>query len=158
MTNILKTIVPALPNIVKKYGERSKVSLQTPEVSRTHQSMLPECDINSIVKKANSTGQLPQLIKSNPQYGDFTGPIDYHTSMTIIAHANEQFAALPAHQRARFSNDPIKFLEFTANPENLPEMVKLGLATKRELPQTNAKQDESKLPTIPVQNPGSAPQ
>lgn len=107
------------------------MQIEFPEVSRTHQSFKDECDINTIVKQAISTGRLPDLIKENPSYGDFSSPLSYHDAMNVVAMANEQFAALPSHTRARFENDPEKFLAFTADPENLPEMVKMGLAIKR---------------------------
>jgi phage internal scaffolding protein len=101
-----------------------------PRETRTHQSFKDECDINAIVKKAISTGRLPELIKENPRYGDFSSPLSYHEAMNVVALANEQFAALPASTRSRFLNDPENFLAFTADPENLPEMVKMGLAIK----------------------------
>jgi len=108
-----------------------RVAISFPADTRTHQSFKDECDINAIVKKANKTGRLPELIKQNPKYGEFSTQVSYHDAMNIVAHANEQFEALPAHTRARFKNDPEHFLAFTSDPSNLPEMVKMGLATKR---------------------------
>jgi phage internal scaffolding protein len=109
-----------------------RVAISFPAVTRTHQSFKDECDINAIVRKANSTGRLPELIKQNPKYGEFSSQLSYHDAMNVVVHANEQFAALPAYTRKRFSNDPEQFLAFTADPANLPEMVKMGLATKRD--------------------------
>jgi phage internal scaffolding protein len=116
----------------KQHGARKRVSVLAADPdnpTRTHQSFKDECDINGIVKKAQSTGVLPSLIKENPQYGDFSDPLDYQQSLNVIIRANEQFDALPSHVRARFANDPQNFLMFTADPKNLPEMVKMGLAT-----------------------------
>lgn len=103
----------------------------------TKQSFSDECDINNILRRYEKTGQLPDRIKENPRYGDFSQPFDYQESLNIVIHAQEQFSLLSARVRERFNNDPQKFLEFTADPENLPEMVELGLAEKRQTNQTN---------------------
>ena len=52
--------------------------------------------------------------------------------------AQEQFAALDAAVRSRFDNDPAKFLEFTADPANADEMVKMGLAVAKPAPVDHA--------------------
>jgi len=140
---------PKVPTFRKIYAKHKRVSILSKSddnPTRTHQSFKDECDINRIVKKANSTGILPTLIKQNPQYGDFSEPLDYQQSLNTIMLANEQFAALPSHTRARFGNDPHQFLLFTADPKNLPEMVKMGLAIQR---QSNDEQTQP-VPTTPV--------
>jgi len=101
------------------------------KLGRTKQSMKDECDINQIMKKFEKTGILPDMIKTNPQYGDFSEPIEYRDSLEIVRHASEQFSNLSAKVRARFNNDPEAFLDFATNPANAEEMVTLGLATKR---------------------------
>lgn len=96
------------------------------------------------MRKANATGRLPELIKENPKYGDFSEPLSYQESLNLVLHANDQFANLPAHVRSRFQNNPQIFLEFTSDPSNLPEMVKMGLAIKRE-----NEQNDNATPTVP---------
>jgi len=98
---------------------------------RVEQAHKEECDINAIVARFTKTGQLPALIKQNPQYGDFSQPQDYMQAMNTVVHAKTQFEALSAKVRERFNNDPQKFLEFATNPANAKEMVDLGLAIKR---------------------------
>jgi len=98
---------------------------------RTKQSMKDECDINLIMKKFEKTGILPEMIKENPQYGDFSEPIEYRESLEIVRFAKEQFDSLSAKVRARFDNNPESFLEFATNPQNAKEMVDLGLANER---------------------------
>lgn len=115
-----------------KYGIRKRKGLVTPEPSRTKQSFRDECDINNVMKKFERTGILPEMIKQNPQYGDFSDVESFQEAQNIVIHANEQFMALDAHIRKRFDNNPAKFLEFVSYPENLDEMVKLGIATKKE--------------------------
>lgn len=97
----------------------------------TKQSQKDDADINVITRRYEKTGVLPDLIRAEPRYGDFTDVPSYQASLHIVAHAEEQFAALDAHTRARFQNDPAKFLEFATNPASLDEMVKMGLATAK---------------------------
>lgn len=111
-----------------------KVRKDTGWTGKVIQSSKEECDINNIMKKFERTGQLPDMIKTNPKYGDFSEPLSYQEAQNIVIHANEQFAALSAKVRERFSNNPQKFLEFCHDPENAQEMVKLGLAVKRPAP------------------------
>lgn len=101
-----------------------------------------ESDINLIMERFNKTGQLPEMIQSNPQYGDFSSAADYQEAMNIVLLAQDQFDALPAHVRDRFQNDPEKFLEFTSDTKNIPEMVTMGLANQRQ-----SNDDNSASPT-----------
>lgn len=96
---------------------------------RTKQSFKDECDINNIMKKFATKGILPEMIKRNPVYGDFSEPLDYQESCNLVLRADEQFQALPARVRERFQNSPAKFLEFAASPENALEMARMGLLT-----------------------------
>lgn len=100
------------------------------EKSRTKQCFRDECDINNIMSKYVKTGQLPSLIKENPQYGDFSEPLDYQKALDLVSFADEQFSALPSGLRKKFSNDPLEFLNFVHNPDNIQEMYDLGLAVK----------------------------
>lgn len=129
------------PRFQTNYDPQYPVAVGFSEPSRTKQSFKEECDINNVMKKFERTGILPDLIKSNPQYGDFSDPLDFQESSNIVAHANEQFAALSAKIRDRFGNSPQAFLEFATNPENEREMVRLGLATRRPVEE---KQEASK--------------
>lgn len=105
--------------------------------SLTKQSMSKECDINHIMKRYQTNGILPDMIKQNPQYGDFSRVPDYQTALNTVQKAQEQFENLPARIRDRFQNEPAQFLEFATNKKNLPEMVQMGLAIlKPETPKT----------------------
>ena len=44
--------------------------------------------------------------------------------------------SMPPDVRAKFNNDPAQFIAFCENPENLPEMQKLGFTS----PEYNQKQ------------------
>lgn len=111
----------------KKYV-RKNVKLVFTKPSMTKQSHKEECDINFVMRRFEKTGQLPDMIRADARYGDFSNVPDYQESLNVVFHAQEQFAALSAKVRARFDNDPSKFLEFASNPKNSMEMVKLGLS------------------------------
>lgn len=106
--------------------------LSCPEKTRTKQSFKDECDINNILKKYQKTGQLPDMIRSNPQFGDFSDVVDYQTGLDIVIKAHTQFMALSADVRDRFANSPEKFLQFCGDSKNLPEMIKMGIAIERK--------------------------
>lgn len=100
--------------------------------SMTDQSQARDCDINEIMRRYEKTGALPQMIAKDPQWGDFSAAPDFQQACEIVLKAEEQFAALDAHVRKRFSNDPAEFLEFVNDPANGEEMVRLGLRAKKE--------------------------
>ncbi|UDN67696.1 internal scaffolding protein [robinz microvirus RP_96] len=95
--------------------------------SRTQQSFADECDINVIVRRFGLTGEMPTGMRL-PAYSDYEGVFDFHTAMTAIRTATEDFMSMPADVRARFHNDPSEFLSFCSNDSNQEEAVKLGLA------------------------------
>jgi len=99
----------------------------SPSIPRTKQSFRADCDINRIMQKYFETGILPDLIKRNPQYGDFSEVHSFQEAQNIVAKAKEQFAALPNALRERFHNDPATFLNFVSDPANKDQMAKLGL-------------------------------
>lgn len=105
------------------------LGLDCKDKSRTKQSEKDACDINKITARYEPTGQLPDLIRTNPRYGDFSEVPTYQEALHIVMHAQDQFAALDAKIRNRFQNDPAQFLAFATDQRNLKEMVELGLAT-----------------------------
>ena len=98
--------------------------------SRTKQAFKEECDINTILKRFNVTGQLP-VSPLQPQYGDFSGVFDYQTALNAVIEAQESFNALPATLRNRFANDPAAFVDFCSDESNREEMVRLGLVIEK---------------------------
>lgn len=117
-----------------RYQGRKSVPAKLVGKSRTHQSFKDECDINNIMKRFEKTGILPDLIKRNPRYGDFSDVPSYQEALNTVLLANEQFAALSARVRDRFNNDPQAFLAFVHDEKNSDEMIKLGLASRQENP------------------------
>jgi len=110
--------------------DRDKASLETglkcPEESLTKQSFTEEADINTIVRRFNLTGQLPENIRQ-PVYADFENAFDFHSAMNAIRAAQESFDAMPADLRARFHNDPGEFVDFVNDNDNRAEAEKMGL-------------------------------
>jgi len=90
------------------------------------QSAEEESNINTIVRRFGLTGQLPDQV-AMPRSGDFTGVPDFHTAMNLIRQAQEEFLRVPADVRARFQNDPQRFMEFLEDDGNRAEAERLGL-------------------------------
>lgn len=118
---------------VRKNFERYPVLLDTGRQSHVKQEFLAECDINNILKRYRATGLMRQ-IPSPPMYGDFSNLPSYQDALNTVNEAEAAFMALPSDLRTRFDNDPQKFLDFAGDPDNLPELRKLGLAKKEAPP------------------------
>lgn len=105
--------------------------------SKTQAQFKDETNINTIVERFGATGEKPPTM-TFPTEQDFTEAFDFQTSMNQIVRARESFMELPAKARARFQNDPQRFMEFIHDPENQQEAVKLGLMVKRPEPEKPA--------------------
>lgn len=112
--------------------KRIPVTLSCKAPGRTKSEFRESCDINYILDKYQKTSSLPTM-KKEALYGDFATAPQYQESLNIILEAENQFQALDAKVRKRFHNDPAEFLEFTADPENSKEMIKLGLQIAPEI-------------------------
>ncbi|AXH74695.1 MAG: internal scaffolding protein [Microviridae sp.] len=108
------------------YSTPLRVQVQFTQPSRTKQSFKDECDINRIVARFNATGQLPNINEIPPQYLDVS-EMDFQAHQNFIAEAQTMFNELPSALRARFENQPGKFLEFCSQEKNRPEMAEMGL-------------------------------
>lgn len=99
----------------------------------TVQSGKDEADINTIVRRFGVTGTAPQNIRA-PLLNDFDGIFDFQSAMNAMTDARNSFMALDADTRARFNNDPHRFVNFCSEVDdkgdlvNLAEMRKIGLA------------------------------
>nr|QJB20513.1 MAG: internal scaffolding protein [Microvirus sp.] len=131
--------------------------LSCPEESLAQQQFKDDNNPNLIMERYARTGDISLLQSANaPQFGDFSHAVDYRTALHRVQEAQAFFAQLSAPIRARFENDPEKFLHFFSDPNNIPEAIKLGLATEgTPLP-------EASLPTASKHGKGgkeaSAPQ
>lgn len=100
--------------------------LKCEDKTLTKQSFAGDADINELVRRFHVTGELPTNVRM-PLSGDFTNVMDFRGAMDAIVAARESFDAMPAEVRARFDNDPAKFVDFCDNKENWPEAEKMGL-------------------------------
>lgn len=111
---------------------------------KAQQQFKEECDINTIVDRFLAAGEMPQSIPF-PNQDEFMETFDFQTSMNVLRKAEESFMEIPAKTRARFDNNPQKFMEFMHNPENALEWERLKLATIRvEHPKQEAPKEEPK--------------
>ena len=74
---------------------------------------------------------MPQTKHANPQYADVSD-VDFTSMQNQLATAKTLFEELPQLVKDRFNNEMHTFLNFAENPDNLPELVDMGLAVKNE--------------------------
>lgn len=114
--------------------------------SLTQQHEAEGTDINVIMARYLKSGELP-VVPRPPQFGDFDTDLTYRDCMDILNEGKRSFMMLDAQVRAKFDNDPVAFLEFCDNPENLDEMRKLGIALPAKVPEPD------KVMKVEVVNP-----
>ncbi len=121
---------------ISKNTFRSAYNLGNEDYSQSFTDGLTEqhhkdtCDINKILAQFMETGIMPKT-NANPQYGDVSD-VDFTQMQNQLATAKTLFEELPEQVKARFNNEMHTFLHFAENPDNLPELVDMGLAVKNE--------------------------
>lgn len=100
------------------------------EKSEVDESKLAETDLNLLVKRWQRGEAVPQFLPM--QFGDVTGVGDYQEMQERLLTVTNAFATLPAHLRARFDNDPVKFADQLMDPAYRSELVELGLLKAEE--------------------------
>jgi len=120
-----------------------ETGLSCPEPTLAQQNFKDECDINHIVRQFGLTGELPGKPLS-PQYGDFTGVLDYHSAVNAVLAAQDDFMELPAQLRSRFNNDPAELIDFLELEENREEAIKLGLVAAKPISELETPIGEAK--------------
>lgn len=114
----------------------------------TDQSFRDECDINTIMSRYQSTGEMPVLNQANANWLDVSGE-DFQTHMNIVVEARQMFSQLPSDIRDRFGNSPQAFLSFTSDPLNLPELARMGLLTPEATERITSEQNRSQRVSAP---------
>lgn len=127
---------PKLYNLSER-SKKNAILFQQPSLAK--QEFKDECDIKSIMAKFEKTGVLDHQAKHEGRYGDFTTAPQYHEAMNIVAEADDMFKSIPSHIRALFSNDASEFLEFAQNPDNVEDMIEMGLAKRPPVLSTDEK-------------------
>lgn len=95
--------------------------------SLTIQSDKDDADINILVHRFGVTGAISGVARP-PLQEQFADVFDFQSAMNLIREADESFSSVDAETRARFNNDPARFVAFCSDPNNLAEMRKMGLA------------------------------
>lgn len=94
----------------------------------TVQADRDDADINKILKRIQSGGTLGRVNSKEPFFGDVSEFDGLADAIMKVNKANDLFSEYKAEVRERFDNDPVKFVEFFEDPNNLDEAIKLGLA------------------------------
>lgn len=101
------------------------------EPTKTKRYMSADCDINTIMAKAQRGFAVPGGRKP-AIFGDFTSVPDdaaqaFTRAVELVQSAEQSFSELPANVRDRFNNNPAEMLTFLADVNNRAEAVRLGL-------------------------------
>lgn len=131
--------------------------------SLTKQSFRDLANINCIMARWQKTGEIDHINRNSPLYGDFSGAVDFQTSLAQVEEARQAFDALPSELRARMANDPQNLIEFVQNENNREECEALGLLEAPEtatplvvpIPPTTTETVVEKPPESPEVNPPS---
>lgn len=92
----------------------------------TKQSFKDSCDINKMLKKAQTAGSLSHLMKyPEATYGEFDGEFNLLEATEKIAKANEIFNELPSEVRSEFQNNALNFVNFANDPANVGRLQEL---------------------------------
>ncbi|QCQ84961.1 internal scaffolding protein [Blackfly microvirus SF02] len=110
------------------YVPHDPVDLDTGPESLTRQEFADECDINILMAQYEKTGVINHFNRTPPQYLDLVDTPDLQGALTILHEAETAFMTLSAAVRREFDNDPVKFVAFASEAENLPRMREWGLA------------------------------
>lgn len=112
------------------YVPHKRVQTHNDLPTRAKQSFAQESEINNILAKYHATGLVDHLASYGGTYADMPSNLDFQDATNTVMEAKKMFDALPSNIRTLFDNDPAEFLAFVENPENIDEMVELGLATQ----------------------------
>lgn len=126
--------------IRSRYNAGTREGWKSSVPSLTQQQFKDEADINYIISMYNSSGVMPSFHgdgqPSEPIFADFAELPDSAQEMyNQMLQAKANFDNLPLDIRKRFNYDPGAFLEFVDNPNNVDELVAMGLATKTTIEQ-----------------------
>lgn len=113
-----------------RYNPPPQVKSDTVGPTLTEQRHKAECDINNILRRYNATGELIHANPLQPTWDDYTNVPEYRDMLDYINHAQAQFLELPSSLRERFSNNPVKLVEFLSQSANRDEAIRLGLVNR----------------------------
>ena len=121
---IKKIKEPGVYTFINPDTKKVKVLTKCEEKSNVEQSHRTE--IKKMVADAESRGLLRASVKFEGEMDDFPN-YDFQDAQYKMAYAQSMFESLPSGIRAKFENNPAKFMDFANNPNNAQEMVQMGL-------------------------------
>lgn len=108
----------------RKHGKPYVPEYERP--GRTKQSFKDDCDINFILKKAQTVGSLSHLEKYGAVYGDFSeAPTDLLEAHQQLDAGKRIFQELPSEIRREFKNNAFDFFKFVNDPENKDDLANI---------------------------------
>lgn len=123
------------------------------EPSMTRQEFADECDLNQIMKRYEGQ-DIGAIMRRDtpPVYIDFEGvPDNLMDYLQMQKDAENAFMTLPAVVRKEFDNNPLEFVAFATDPENLDQMRTWGLAPPKAVEAPQAAPTQSAAPAAPAQ-------
>lgn len=81
----------------------ARLTITFDDPSLAVQSAKSECDVHTILKQYRKTGVLPN--RTDAFYSDVTKALGFQDAFNLVIDAQNQFAALPALERAKYNND-----------------------------------------------------
>lgn len=122
--------------------------------SLTRQEFADEADINVLMSRYERTGVPPAVNGVEPVYMDLTAmPVDLQAMMDTVLTAEKAFMQLPANVRREFDNNPVEFVQYASDPENVEQMRSWGLAKPVKVPDPPQRVEVVNAPPV-----GGAPQ
>lgn len=115
----------------------------------TVQADRKDADINEIVRRLEVTGNVARVNSRPPFYGDVSEFDGLGLALMKVKEAQDLFMTYDANVRERFRNDPVQFVEFLENPDNLKEAQDLGIVAKPVV------EPPSAVPAAPAPTPGA---
>lgn len=107
--------------------ERENVTMDVGKESKTKQAFADETDINSIVARFVSTGNLGSVNTRVPTYGDNSDASDLQSSMNAVDEAQAEFMELPSRVRESAENSSVRFLEMLSSEDTARQLQEAGL-------------------------------
>lgn len=112
------------------YGKATRRPVVVTGPGKTRQEFKDECDINNIVRRYARDQFVSHVNKGVPAFVDVSEVGDFRAAIDQVRSATEFFGKLPAKVRAKFSNDPARFID-EAGGLSRDELRELGLAELR---------------------------
>lgn len=109
-------------------AEHAPVRYADDTPSMTRQEFAKDCDINVLMAHYDKNAIVPPMNSKEPQYFDASSVPDFREALDIAREANEAFMRVPAIVRKELDNDVHEFVKYAADPANVDNMRKWGLA------------------------------